>query len=566
MISNFSIFTRFANYSRIILLFIAFHFLSVQLCAQISQGGKPVSFALEMSTEDEIAYSPSIPFILSKNESVSKQCTAYEFGKILPLNLSLKNKDFGTKIVDIKGNTIWKATIASKNALALGLYFSDFYLPKGAKLFIYSPDKEQVIGAFTDLNNSKSGLFATELIIGDELIIEYYEPASVTGQGRFNIDEVLHAFRGVNDLKESSGWRGSGACEVNVNCSEGTNYVKQRNSVVRILVKEGTSSYWCTGSVVNNTNNDLKPYILTADHCGTDATTANLSQWIFYFNYQSTTCATPITEPSTLSITGCTKIAASSNAGILGSDFYLVLLNQNIPDNYNAYFMGWDRRGDGSTNGTSIHHPQGDIKKISTYTTSLLTATYSSGGLTGLTNGSWEVVWSVTINGHGVTEGGSSGSPIYSQDGFLIGTLTGGWASCTALTQPDYYGKFSYHWEMNGTSANTQLKPWLDPLDTRTTYLSGTAVGIEETPKRDESFFSLFPNPSNGVFTLQFGESVNGKSYNILVSNILGQIVYSEKIVINYQLDVNLQHLQKGVYFIQIEGENKKQTQKILIQ
>lgn len=564
-----SILHRYAEPRRIGILFsilLTANLLSIPLQAQISQGGEPASFRLRESTAKEISYAPKIPFGMTKSEGVSKQCIAYQFGEILPFNRSMKDPDFGTRTVDQNGNSIWKANITSENALALGLYFSDFYLPKGARLFVYSPDKEQLIGSFTDFNNSESGLFATELILGDKLVIEYDEPASVAGLGHFTIDEITHAYRGVSDFKSSAGFGGSGTCEVNVNCSEGTDYDKQKNSVVRIYIKEGTSAYWCTGSVVNNVNNDRTPYVLTADHCATDATAADLLQWIMYFNYQSATCENPSVEPALKSMTGATKIAASSNAGILGSDFYLVLLNQNIPDEYNPYYMGWDRTGNVSSNGVSIHHPQGDIKKISTYTSNLISTTYTNGGSVGLTNGSWEVYWSATANGNGVTEGGSSGSPIYSQTGYLIGTLTGGWSSCSAPTEPDYYGKFSYHWDKNGTTANTQLKPWLDPSNTGVSILPGTAVGIEELNKTTDHFYTLFPNPSNGQIILRFNESGYGKTYTIRVSNMLGQNVYKDNLVVYNQLDLNLQYLQQGVYFIEVEGENHRQTQKISIQ
>lgn len=561
---NFKHFRLFQTI-KLAVISIVISFLSLPLQAQISRGGEPASFRMEKSAKNEKTYSPKIPFLLENNGILEKQCTAYEFGKILPFDQKLRDPNFGSRITDRDGNTIWTATISSENALALGLYFSDFYLPKGAELFVYSPDKEQVIGSFSDLNNTKTGMFATELIFGDKLVIEYYEPASVTGLGHFTIDEVLHAFRGISDLKNANGFGSSGSCEVNVECSEGTDYEKQINSVVRLLIREEGSSFWCTGSVINNVENDRTPYILTADHCAADASTSDLNQWIIYFNYQSATCANPGAEPSSNTMTGATKIAASSNSGTMGSDFYLVELQQNIPVNYNAYFMGWERTGDGSTNGVSIHHPQGDIKKISTYTSDLITTTYSSGGFVGSTNGSWEVVWNSTANGHGVTEGGSSGSPIYSQDGFLIGTLTGGWASCSALTSEDYYGKFDFHWDKNGSTNNTQLKPWLDPNNTGTMFLSGVQVGIKAEAKIQDKFFNLFPNPSNGQIVLRFNESANGKTYSIRVSNMLGQSVYQDKLAITYQLDLNLQHLQKGVYFLEIEGNGQRQTQKISI-
>lgn len=539
--------------------------ISLSANAQISEGGKPASFNTPSLKKQAMVYSPKMSFSLQKSLSMEKECTAYEFGKVLSFDRRMQDPDFGTKQVDQNGNTIWSAKIESKNAQALGLYFSNFYIPPGAKLFVYSADKNQLIGAFTEKNNSENGLFATELIFGDQLVIEYNEPASVAGLGSFTIDEVLHAFRGVSDLKESSGFGGSGSCEVNVACPEGTGYEKQINSVVRLLIKEGSSSYWCTGTVINNVNNDKTPYVLTADHCASTASAEDLNQWIIYFNYQSTTCSNPTIAPASKTMTGATEIASSSNAGVLGSDFYFVLLNQNIPTDYNAYFMGWDRTGDGSTNGASIHHPQGDIKKISTYTKDLISSTYSSGGFVGFTNGFWEVEWAETVTNWGVTEGGSSGSPIYSQDGFLIGTLTGGWASCSSPTSADYYGKFNYHWDKNGTTNDTQLKPWLDPGNTGTLFLSGTPVGIENPIQQKDEFFTVFPNPSNGQITLRFNAQAIGENYTIRVSNMLGQLILENKLEINYQKSLNLQELGKGVYFLQIIGEKQRQTQKISI-
>lgn len=720
---TYSIFFKNIKQINVFLFSLLFSFLSIQVQAQISQGGKPESFRLQQIDEHEIVYSPAIPFSQTKSQTLSKQATAYEFGKILPLNKRLGDSNFGKKTIDSEGNSIWKASITSENALALGLYFSNFYLPKGAKLFVYSPDKKQVIGAFTELNNSETYLFATELILGDKLIIEYDEPAEVTGQGHFTIDEVLHAYRGINDFKNVSNFGSSGSCEVNVNCSEGTNYTNQRNSVVRLLIKEGNSSFWCTGSVINNVKNDRTPYVLTADHCGADASSVDLGQWMFYFNYQSETCSNPGAEPAKKTMTGATKIAASSNSGTMGSDFFLILLNQKIPDEYKPYFMGWDRTGNGSTNGVSIHHPEGDIKKISTYNTSLLSSTYNYVGAA--TNASWEVTWSATENGYGVTEPGSSGCPIYSQNGYLIGTLTGGSASCYNQYAEDYYGKFNYHWDKNGTSPDTQLKPWLDPNNTgiqtiqgiycetdtippiftapsfiiinceddpydllitgdvlneqdncavnQATYsdnmddsnpceivitrtwslsdnsgnsaadqiqtiiikdktaptftppndiiincgddakdLNITGDVIDENDNCDDSFldatytdvysssanscsalitrtwilsdncnnttthnqiiqisnnfYTVFPNPSNGLIKIRFNVSAFGKTLTIRVINRLGQSVYEDTITVVNQIEINLQYFQKGIYFIDIEGDTQSQTQKISIQ
>ena len=109
----------------------------------------------------------------------------------------------------------------------------------------------------------------------------------------------------------------------------------------------------------------------------------------------------------------------------------------SIPTSYNAYYAGWNNGTSGSPSGVSIHHPSGSAKKISTYNSSLSSATYNGGA----NSAHWMVTWSATTNGHGVTEGGSSGGPIFDQNGRIIGQLTGGSSYCTATGSPDLYGK-----------------------------------------------------------------------------------------------------------------------------
>ena len=88
-------------------------------------------------------------------------------------------------------------------------------------------------------------------------------------------------------------------------------------------------------------------------------------------------------------------------------------------------------------------------------------------------NSAWQVTWSANVSGYGVTEGGSSGSPLFNQNGLQVGTLSGGSSMCNDPTASDFYGKFSYHWESNGATSDKQLRPWLDPLGTNPTTLQG---------------------------------------------------------------------------------------------
>jgi PKD repeat protein len=372
----------------------------------------------------------------------------------------------------ISGKRIWKLQIDMPDAVGIGLYFSNFSLPDDALMFIYSADLSHIIGAFTSQNNHPSGLFATEIVKGSRIIIEYSEPLNSIQKPNFSISEVLYVYRpmlfpGEMPSREII----SGSCQVNTACAEGDNWRDHIKSVVRIRIKNGFAAYWCTGTLVNNTALDFEPLVLTADHCarsGSGYSNADdLLQWIFYFQYELPDCDGG-TAPVSKSLTGAVKVSSSTPTLNNGSDFYLVLLNDDIPPSYEAFYAGWDISGASSPSGVGIHHPSGDYKKISTYKTPLTNDQWGTNPGT-----HYKVVWSSTPNGHGTTEGGSSGSPIFSDKGRIIGQLTGGESGCYNLTGPDFYGKMSYSWTSNGAHDSLRLQPWLDPINSGQQFING---------------------------------------------------------------------------------------------
>lgn len=457
------------NFFKAIILIFCVTFSNLTI-AQISQGGVPPSFTsknLKNNFQEIIVQKPNVEQLLLEDAENDKQALPLRFAKLLEVNLDINNSGKWTDIP--RKGRIWRLKITSDGALAIGIYYNNFRIPRGGQLFLYNEDKTQLIGAFTEINNTENKLFATELIKGETTILEYFEPYGVFEKPEIGISEISYAYRAVNSLfpKGTDGFGDSGTCEVNVNCPEGDNWQDQKRSVAKIQTKNGTL---CTGSLVNNTLENCMPYFLTADHCGKYSSDDNINQWIFYFNYESITCPNPQEEPSSNTIVGATKKASY---GTGGSDFFLVLLNQGIPSSYNPYFGGWNRYDVSSLNGVTIHHPEGDIKKISTYTSPTISSFWNHDSTM---NHYWKVKWAATENGHGVTEGGSSGCPLYDNFGRVIGTLTGGQASCTHLNYPDFYGKFSYSWDSCGTDSTTQLKYWLDPIDKGVDQIDGTDV------------------------------------------------------------------------------------------
>src|SRR5512138_1310582 len=441
--------------------------------AQLSSGGIPPStlFSLPQESRASIVLTP--PDLKAVRAEDLGNPVPYRFAIDLPVDKG--PDDSGTWETLPDGTRLWRLTIEAPGALAISAYFSRFHIPEGGRLFLYPPDKSEVIGAFTALNNTPSGVFATALLPGDRIILEYSQPDG-TGSPELTISEVAWAYRGVGDLSTGLGFGQAGPCEVNINCPEGAAWQKEKKGITRIQTKKFGANYWCSGTVVNNTRNDETPYVLSADHCGRGATITDFNQWIFYFGFETAGCPNPLLPPSYTSLVGAVMKATAGDVNTAGSDFLLVLLNQDIPSSFDVTYNGWSRKDSASFAGVCIHHPQGDIKKISTYNTK----TYSGSWLGGTPYTHWLVRWAQTADGHGVTEGGSSGSPLFNSDGSIIGTLTGGESSCDSinLNKIDYFGKFSYSWASNGTDSSSMLNYWLDPDNTGIQVLSGMHVGI----------------------------------------------------------------------------------------
>ncbi|NLA25000.1 MAG: PKD domain-containing protein, partial [Bacteroidales bacterium] len=460
-----------------------FLFGSISSFAQISFGGTPPSF-LDSKIHEEIDMltisAPDMQAIMLEDAEDEKNGTLYKVARLVSTDININNSGTWTTLEN--GREIWRLHIKSKGARGLALHFDRFNIPIGSKLFVYSPDKETVLGSFTSFNNLGNDATSIGLLPGEELIVEYVSPnknskydhpvRSGLNEPDFQLSRISYIYRGMDLFGYEAKYTDFGAsesCQVNVNCSEGANWQNQKKGVAHIYVVEGYYGGFCSGSLVNNTANDGTPYFLTADHCGGTATTNEFNQWIFRFNYEASGCSNPSYEPNANSITGCTRVARGPLHG--ASDFLLLELKQTPPASYGVVYNGWNRVNSGSPSGVSIHHPAGDIKKISTYTSTLTSMTYNGQSETGATNAHWRVTWTPTANGHGVTEGGSSGSPIFDNNGRIVGTLSGGSSYCSAPNNPDLYGKFYYHWNQYGSSNANKLQPWLDPSNTGATTL-----------------------------------------------------------------------------------------------
>ena len=465
---------------------IFFNFLILNIVfSQISLESTPKSVLLELNNEIPNILMPSIDedLLLQQDEAESNKNIPYRFGTPIDVSYNLNNSG---KWEETELGRVWRLSITSENAYSINLLYDRFIIPKGSEMFIYDDQMSTVLGAFTNLNNKDHETFSTAPTKGQRTIIEYFEPYDVDFNGEIQISRIVHAYKDVFYPDESRGYGDSGSCNNNVNCPEFTDWQDEIRSVAMIL--SGGGSRLCTGSLVNNVRQDLTPYFLTANHC-----LGGESSWIFMFNYESPSCNNQ-NGPTYMTVQGSTLLDNSSN-----SDFALLRLEEEIPDTYEVHYAGWDATGNTPNTPVCIHHPSGDIKKI--------TFDYNNASNSGN-------YWDINNWEDGTTEPGSSGSPLFDGSSHrIVGQLYGGTASCTSITY-DTYGKVSSSWGLG-------LRNYLDPDNTGTTILDGmNAIDLpdpELSYDGSELYFELNNNESQTeiVSITNTGEAESELNYTI---------------------------------------------------
>ncbi|PTX61040.1 putative secreted protein (Por secretion system target) [Kordia periserrulae] len=367
------------------------------------------------------------------------------------------------------GDRIWRINIISPKALTMNVLFERYKIPIGGKVYIYNDDRSEVLNPYTHLHNNPEEILGTWMVAGESLWIEYFEPAKVRGQGKLEIGNVIHGYRTLT-FEDTPGkaLNDSGPCNVDVNCdisafNSTAHDIKEdlKKSVAMIVV---SGNGFCTGALVNNTNNDGTPYFLTANHC----LGGSVAGWAFRFNWASdesvADCATNAPSINNSFIqTASGSILRAFNSK---SDMALLEITDAAfftNNSANLVWAGWNRSTSAVPSlNVGVHHPSGDIQKVCV---DLQGATRQTTTFNG--NPAAEM-WRIADWDLGVTEPGSSGSPLFDQDGYIIGKLSGGTAACSGTNDNggyDIYGRFGVSWDFGTTNAS-QLKFWLDPAGT----------------------------------------------------------------------------------------------------
>lgn len=412
--------------------------LSTPAQAQVSHGGQPEGLLLGLPEPARVVMVAPPDVETYRVEDVIRRHKPLRYGAMVETYLSLDDGEW-THLAD--GSRIWRMRVVSPGAKSLALEFELFGLPHGARMYVYNPLVETILGSYTRDNHHEDRSFVFEPFPGEDLTLEIDLPAGVA-------DPLIYTRALIYDYRDVFGLMDGtvkvhtdeddrifvGACLIDVNCPEGDPWELQKRATVRTL----SGGSLCSGALINNTANDGTQYVLTAHHCGQTAST------VFRFRYQRSGCGSG-TAPTTNNVSGATVLATNSTF-----DNRLLRITGAIPGTYQPYFAGWTRSTANTNYAFAMGHPSGGPKKIS----------IDDNGTNRETT-FWRVTWS-----DGTLEGGSSGGPLFDSNGRVRGP-----ACCvngfTCTGQTAWFGRFDQFYSSNS------LAQWLDPLGTNPTTIDG---------------------------------------------------------------------------------------------
>ncbi len=468
--------------------------------------------------------------------------TPYAFGEFVEVSDNLKNNGFWK--IDQQGYMIWEHQIYFEEATSLTFLFSEFYLPENAVLTIMSMPSGEM-QEYTFRNNTASKVFSTLPFQGNKAVLKYKVPIQYKDQARLQFWKIVKGNGNKSNigLKTNSG----NDCLVDAVCiaeNETIDVLKERliHSVVRIM----TGNTFCTGTLINNTANDGRMLLLTANHC-LEQSNIPPEFWVFGFNFfnDDEVCGDPDFETfKELQFANGAKLLANNP----NSDFALFEILGDINPNWDLEWAGWSLNDVNIDFSFSLHHPLGEPTKISIENDQLVEGIEAFFGTD-------IVTWNISERGSGWETGttlqGSSGAALFNQKGQIIGQLAGGEAGCNSSLDNDlgdFYSKIDRSWDFD-LQIDRSLKSWLDPEGTGVKEMNSLS---KETSRQGEGI-SIFPTPA--IDTLILSPSIQG-SYAVYTMN--GVRIISNNNTFIKTIDIST--LSSGIYILEIISKSGSKT------
>lgn len=178
--------------------------------AQITTEEEPISFSLsELNnlklTENFISFDkeklPDIS-VIENEDKVDDVDVEKPIRFAFPIQVNYNLQNSGQWIDLPNGDKLWTLNLHFSGALSLHALYDRFWLPEGAKFFVYSNETKQKIGAITSefLEGcfEDASPFSTGIIYGEYITFEYYQPSNVKDEAIISISRIDYSYRFIN--------------------------------------------------------------------------------------------------------------------------------------------------------------------------------------------------------------------------------------------------------------------------------------------------------------------------------------------------------------------------------
>ncbi|MCD4793548.1 MAG: T9SS type A sorting domain-containing protein [Bacteroidales bacterium] len=75
---------------------------------------------------------------------------------------------------------------------------------------------------------------------------------------------------------------------------------------------------------------------------------------------------------------------------------------------------------------------------------------------------------------------------------------------------------------------------------------------------------TIYPNPSDGIYTVNLNTQNSNLKTKITITDLTGEIVYSENYIDNNEITINISTEKSGIYFLKFISDNKIIIKKII--
>jgi lysyl endopeptidase len=400
------------------------------------------------------------------------------------------------------GGRAARASVTSPSAGSLRLAVELAGVPDDVEMvFFGSADPARLEGPVRvgDIRD-RSAAWWSPVTEGDTQTVEFFVPSRHEPQSLpLAISGASHIFSTPSSrfTQRTQEIGSAGSCNVDVACSSliGSRAFQDiAASVAQMVFVDGRFTVLCSGSLLNDADPSTQvPWFYSADHCFDNETAPYktpaqmqvvASTLATLWSFEAGACVngvgsgTPVPTWSQLA-GGATFVYNNPQSDVL----FIRLVNAPPAG---AFFSGWDPNPIAAgTAVITVHHPHGDLKKVTQGTV----RGFSNPGVAGGSNTFIEILWSL-----GTTEPGSSGGGLWSFDGtqyLFRGGLWGGDALCTNMAGTDNFSRFDQGY---GSLA---------------AYLGSVGSAIDYTdlwwnPSESGWGLNLIQHPSNVIFGVWF--------------------------------------------------------------